>query len=80
MIEVFKTNITDRNSMRSASKVLYQTLNITNVTFDLKDCNTILKIESDTNCNQIVIEKLNNWGFECELLSTRLDSISAPST
>ncbi len=77
MIAVFKTNITDQNSMRSASKVLHQTLNLTNVTFDLKGCNTILRVESDSNCNQLLIETLNSWGFECEVLSACIDSISA---
>ncbi len=75
MIEVFKTNITDENSVRSASKVLNETLNLTDVTFDLEDCDNILRIESDRNYNQLIIETLNNWGFECELLSTHLDSI-----
>ncbi len=75
MIEVFKTNITDENSVRSVSKVLNETLNLTNVTFDLDDCDNILRIESDRNYNQLIIETLHNWGFECELLTTCLDSI-----
>ncbi len=79
MIEVFKTNLTDQNSVRSASKVLKQTLNLTNVTFDLKDGNTILRVESDNNCNQLLIEIFNSWGFECEVLSACINSISAPT-
>jgi hypothetical protein len=69
MVEVFKTNVVDRNAAISIIAEL-QRLHITAIiNFDLDDCDKILRIDTPTEITQSVIELMQNKGFNCEELT-----------
>jgi DNA-directed RNA polymerase subunit H (RpoH/RPB5) len=68
MVEVFKTNIIDKNT---AEKIL-DDLNIVfpggRINFDLDDCDKILRVEHDIISAEEVTRVLARSGYTCELL------------
>lgn len=68
MIEVFKTDISNKTTAKAILKILKQRFPTSNFNFDLNDCDKILRTESDCKLNQQIIEIINNQGFSCEVL------------
>ncbi len=68
VVEVFKTNVQDKRVAKMIIMDLAQLLPDSKISFDLEDCDKILRIES----HQIIIEKViaivRRVGFKCELL------------
>ncbi len=68
MVEVFKTNITDISTANAIIIELQQILIEANISFDLDDCDKILRIDSqDIDC-QYIINHLKKLGYCCEML------------
>jgi hypothetical protein len=68
MIEVFKTNIDDRELAEELRAELQALFPGTRINFDLQDCDRILRIES-AECIAAEIEKVVlNKGFWCKVL------------
>lgn len=70
MVEVFKTNVCDRNDALSLIEKMKERTPVYKVNFDLLDKDKILRIESHSeviNPSQI-IELLRALGFEAEIL------------
>lgn len=68
MIEVFKTDISNKTTAKAIIKVLKQSFPTSHFNFDLNDCDRILRIESNQNITSVVVEMLNSQGFICEVL------------
>ncbi|MES2110415.1 MAG: hypothetical protein V4577_16780 [Bacteroidota bacterium] len=68
MIEIFKTNVQDGKQSALLVRKLSRSLPGSSVSFDLEDCDKILRIEGDDFSPETVIELLNNNGRHCEIL------------
>ena len=71
MVEVFKTNISTKKKAKQVTIFLKELFPVAKITFDLEDCDNILRIETvDASIDdKLVIELLNQNGFYTEALS-----------
>jgi hypothetical protein len=68
-IEIFRTNIKDKEVAFSVLLELSKHFPGAKVNFDLDDCDNILRIEgADLNINK-VIDSMTNLGYLCEVLN-----------
>jgi hypothetical protein len=68
MVEVFKTNIDNRELAAQLRLELLELFPNTRINFDLEDCDKILRIES-AECIAVEIERIVlSKGFWCEVL------------
>ncbi|MBL7693107.1 MAG: hypothetical protein JNM41_16045 [Flavipsychrobacter sp.] len=68
MIEVFKTNVENHDTASTICSNICRRPGISSATFDLDDCDRILRVEgADFDSHQIksLVEKM---GYECEVL------------
>ena len=69
MVEVFKTNVQQRELAEQLASILRGRFPFSKINFDLSDCDNILRIEDKEICVETVIEILNTRGLECEVLT-----------
>ena len=62
MIYVFKTSVNTKLKLESAINLLNELLAQAKWNFDLEDCDNILRIDSETDIVEII---LNNVVFDC---------------
>lgn len=62
---VFKTSVVDRISVRTLSSELDRLAGKGKWSFDLSDCDNILRIASERVQPQKAIQLLDYFGFEC---------------
>ena len=68
MVEVFKTNV---QKIRDAAKVIQRLAEYLpghKITFDLADCDKILRVEGERICIVTVIKLLQENDYECAVL------------
>jgi hypothetical protein len=68
IIKVFKTDVDKREDAYEILEVLDKLLKPIRVTFDLEDCDRILRVEGKDFETDEVINVLNLCGFYCEVL------------
>ncbi|MDB5247590.1 MAG: hypothetical protein JWQ40_1984 [Segetibacter sp.] len=70
MVEVFKTNVTDKHQATILVDQIHRSFTGYKANFDLEDCDKILRIASSTGYIQcsFLIELLNNFGCTAEVL------------
>ena len=68
MVEVFKTNVQQRELAEQLVSILRGQFAFSRVGFDLEDCDKILRVEGKQICVETVIEILSSHGLECEVL------------
>ena len=68
MVEVFKTNVLQTEQSHFLANQIASYLPGALINFDLEDCDKILRIEADDISSQIIIDLLNNHGFQAEML------------
>jgi hypothetical protein len=68
MVEVFKTNVSHIVVADELSSELSTQLPNSRISFDLEDCDKILRIESTVVHPAIVLNTLRKRGFACEVL------------
>ena len=68
MVEVFKTNVLHKYAAEALSTELLGQLPSSKISFDLEDCDNILRIESTYINPAIVVTTLKKRGFNCEVL------------
>jgi len=70
MIEVFKTNVRHRAIANMLIDRIHETRPHYKATFDLEDCDRILRVKSSTNElePQVLITILQEFGFQAEVL------------
>ena len=69
MVEVFKTNVQDRELAEQLASILRDRFAFSKINFDLQDCDKILRVEGSQICVETVIEILSTHGLECEVLT-----------
>lgn len=69
VVEVFKTNVTEKEVADKIVSDLTLTLPQSKINFDLTDCDKILRIESVASIHiESISDQLNQWGYQCEVL------------
>jgi hypothetical protein len=66
MIYVFKTSVDTKRKFELATALLNKVLINASWNFDFEDCDNILRIDSETEITELI---LNNGTFECLELS-----------
>lgn len=71
MVEVFRTNVKDHNQAEMLLQQIHQTFHNFQASFDLEDCDNILRVESssETISSFLLIDLLKESGFTAEILS-----------
>ncbi len=69
MVEVFKTNIPEESISKDISKFLLKYFPKSKISFDLQDCDKILRIEAQKIEADTIISLVSNQGFMCEILT-----------
>lgn len=69
-IEVFKTNVEDRNHANMLVDRIHESFINYQVNFDLEDCDKILRVKcrDESVCTKSLIRFLNELGFNAEVL------------
>jgi hypothetical protein len=68
MIEIFKTNVQEKQIANTIIVQLLEHFSEAKINFDLEDCDKILRIESEIIDALKVIQLLNKNDFQCEIL------------
>jgi hypothetical protein len=68
MIYVFKTSVKTKKAVIQLSPLLNKLLSESIWSFDLQDCDRILRINCQPEIKQEVIKLLQDNGFDCEEL------------
>jgi hypothetical protein len=70
MIEVFKTNVEDRDHANMLVDQIHKVFEDYNANFDLEDCDRILRVKCATGSVQpsLLINLLEGHGFSAEVL------------
>lgn len=68
MVGVFKTNINHDKDAGNLRDILHYLVKPIRITFDLEDCDKIMRIEAENFDVFEVINTVNVCGFNCELL------------
>ena len=69
MLEIFKTDVSDKNEAISIINLLNQHIPHCRVNFDLHDCDKILRVTGETIPVNTIIELVTANGFSCILLN-----------
>lgn len=69
MIEVFKTNVTDKEQAITLVELLLHQFPGNKINFDLHDCDKILRIDGSDYTIEEIISLMNTQGYKCELLT-----------
>lgn len=70
MVEVFKTNVTQKPNAEKIVEHLLAVFPDASVNFDLEDCDRILRVEMNSYPDAVQIMKLvHAAGFTCEVLN-----------
>jgi hypothetical protein len=79
MIEVFKTNVQDRQQASMLVDQIHKTFIDYKANFDLHDCDNILRVTCSNGLVQssLLINLLENFGFEAEVLPDDINQLSA---
>jgi len=67
MVEVFKTNVTEA-VLFYVEDSLCSRFPLCRITFDLEDCDRILRVAGDNVCAAKIAEWMNQFGYECSAL------------
>ncbi len=68
MIEVFSTNVLDETEAERIISILNLMMPSCRITYDLSDCDKILRIAGDNILIHKVIEILNENNYKCKIL------------
>lgn len=76
MVEVFRTNVTDRHHANMLLDHIHRSFAGYKANFDLEDCDRILRVKSAAGFIQAsyLIELLKDFGFHAEVLSDEIPS------
>ncbi|WPU94327.1 hypothetical protein SNE25_02170 [Mucilaginibacter sabulilitoris] len=68
MIEIFKTNVENERQAKKLIILLNRHFPSAEITFDLDDCDSILRVKDEKLCLLNIIKILKDKGFECRAL------------
>lgn len=81
MIEVFKTNVTDRSHANRLIDLIHSNFKGYKANFDLQDCDHILRVKSLAGPVQssLLIHLFQQEGFSAEVLTDDLPVLAKPA-
>jgi hypothetical protein len=68
MIEVFKTDVQKVAQSEMIVEKLLEHFPDSDINFDLEDCDRILRVYDLNISSKKIIELLNSYGYQCEVL------------
>lgn len=68
MVEVFKTNVSCEEVSMMLTDILLRHFPGSRISFDLEDCDRVLRIEQEGIIPGKVIEIISTKGYHCEIL------------
>lgn len=68
MVEVFRTNVTDPLDSQRVLRALHTHFPFGILSFDLEDCDKVLRIEDQQVCADTTVSVLEKLGYFCEVL------------
>jgi hypothetical protein len=68
MVEVFKTNVSSGEHADALSALLTQRFHLQGVSFDLEDCDRVLRVSGDVIVPHRITEALYEYGYECSVM------------
>lgn len=68
MIYIFKTSVKTKRQVVRLRPVLDKLLQSVRWSFDLDDCDKVLRVDGSHNISATVIKALNEKGYDCEEL------------
>jgi len=68
MVEVFKTNVGNKNQAEQILKALKKNFPRLKINFDLDDCDKILRVEGENLSSGAIIELMKSNKFLCQIL------------
>lgn len=68
MVEVFQTNVEQIKHSKMLAKQLLCSFPESKISFDLNDCDRILRVEGENIEPQSIIELLHGNGYYCKIL------------
>lgn len=68
MVEVFKTNVNTEYYAEKITDILKRSFPGCKISFDLEDCDRVLRIEGITSGTSRIQDLVNGFGFFCEVL------------
>ncbi|MBD3583166.1 hypothetical protein [Flavobacterium selenitireducens] len=69
MVEIFRTDVTEPAQAEAMIARLRDYAPASSITFDLEDCDKVLRVESAILEVSAVISCMQAHGFECEILA-----------
>ncbi len=74
MIEVFRTNVNNKSEAKNVMNELVKTIPDSIVSFDLEDCDRVLRVESRKQRfdKRQVMEMVRKNGFLCQVLNDEI--------
>ncbi|KQS28024.1 hypothetical protein [Dyadobacter sp. Leaf189] len=74
MVEVFKTNISKQSQANLITASIERTLPDHRASFDLEDCDKVLRIKCDGEiCAERILKLIKDLGYEAEVLTDELN-------
>lgn len=68
MVEVFKTNVQKVAESRVLTQKLFEHVQATKISFDLEDCDKVLRIEGESFLADEIIDLVTSAGYQCEVM------------
>ncbi len=68
MVEVFKTNVDNMEQSELLAQELRYRFPGGNISFDLEDCDRVLRISAGDVCCRSVVGILNRYGYHAEVM------------
>lgn len=68
MVEVFKTNVSDGAHADALSGLLTRRFDLQSVSFDLEDCDRVLRVSGDVIVPERINATLIEQGYECSVM------------
>ena len=68
MVEVFKTIVADQNVANDIAMQLRLHASVAEVSFDLDDCDRILRVKGHSVDVQTIVREVIRMGYSCEVL------------
>jgi hypothetical protein len=68
MVEIFKTNVTEKNEAYFIIQKLHEHFRECKINFDLEDCDKILRIEGTNVEAESVLQFLSRNGYQSSIL------------
>ncbi len=68
MVEVFRTDVQKISESKTLIKKLFDHFQVDTISFDLEDCDKVLRVEGNYVPANKIVEFVTSLGYQCEVL------------